>query len=150
MNSVDTLDSIGLKPAKIDKHGPAYRREDVTAAIARMVQSNTYFPKRFKAMNKQITDGQAEMETATASFQKAADELLAAESNLANGAKKTSGSVRDSVSKLADGLARMEKTANFDRLERYVLLLERAASAIQTLADIEESGKLEKISSALK
>jgi hypothetical protein len=45
---------------------------------------------------------------------------------------------------------KVEKTANFSNLERYVNLLERAATAMSTLAELEKEGKLDKISSALK
>ena len=51
---------------------------------------------------------------------------------------------------LASGLAKVEKAANFSNLERYVNLLERAATAMQTLAELEKAGKLEKIAGALK
>jgi hypothetical protein len=51
---------------------------------------------------------------------------------------------------MASGLIKMEKSANFNNLERYVSLLERAASAMQTLADLEKAGKLDKIAGALK
>ena len=36
------------------------------------------------------------------------------------------------------------------RLERYVELLERAAVAMNSLAELEKTGKLEKIAGALK
>ena len=65
-------------------------------------------------------------------------------------AKKCSGDVRKAADDLASGLAKVEKTANFSNLERYVNLLERAATAMQTLAELEKSGKLDKIAGALK
>ena len=40
--------------------------------------------------------------------------------------------------------------ANFERLERYVELLERAAQAMSGLAELEKNGKLEKIANAIK
>lgn len=61
-----------------------------------------------------------------------------------------SGGVRDAADKLAAGLNKIEKAANFDRLERYVELLERAAKAMDLLATLEQSGKLEKIAGALR
>ena len=65
-------------------------------------------------------------------------------------AKKCSGDVRKAADDLASGLAKVEKAANFNNLERYVNLLERAAIAMQTLAELEKAGKLEKIAGALK
>ena len=83
-------------------------------------------------------------------FGAALDRFLALEQRYADQSKKASGSVRDASEKLAQGLARIEKAANFDRLERYVQSLERAANAISTLAEIEASGKLEKIAGAIR
>ena len=40
--------------------------------------------------------------------------------------------------------------ANFERLERYVELLERASQAMSVLAELEKNGKLEKIANAIK
>jgi hypothetical protein len=51
---------------------------------------------------------------------------------------------------MAAGLAKVEKAANFDRLERMVDLLERAAVAMSTLAEMEKSGQLAKLSEAIK
>ena len=51
---------------------------------------------------------------------------------------------------LKDKLKKVEKNANFDRLERYVLLLERAANAMHSLAELEASGKLEKIAASIR
>ena len=59
--------------------------------------------------------------------------------------KKASGDVRDVANKLAEGLIKIEKVANFERLERYVELLERAAQAMSVLAELEKNGKLEKL-----
>ena len=51
---------------------------------------------------------------------------------------------------MSEGLSRIEKQANFDNLERYVTLLERANVALSALAELEKNGKLNKISEALK
>ena len=51
---------------------------------------------------------------------------------------------------MSEGLSRIEKQANFDNLERYVALLERANVALSALAELEKNGKLNKISEALK
>ena len=61
-----------------------------------------------------------------------------------------SGDVRKAADDLASGLLKVEKQANFANLERYVSLLERAAVSMQTLAELEKTGKLEKIAGALK
>lgn len=76
--------------------------------------------------------------------------LRGTETNLADGAKRASQNVRKSASDLHEGLQRIEKLANFDRLERVVSTLERAAAALTVLAELETGGKLERIASAMK
>lgn len=83
-------------------------------------------------------------------FSSAVSALSAKQSHLEETAKKVSGSVREQADKLASGLSRIEKAADFDKLERYVVLLERAATAFSTLADLEKTGKLEKIAASIR
>lgn len=89
-------------------------------------------------------------ETAEKMFKRNASNLMATTEDLQTNIKKVSGNVRKAADDLAAGLSRVEKTANFSNLERYVALLERAATAMSTLAELEKEGKLDKISSALK
>ena len=51
---------------------------------------------------------------------------------------------------MASGLSKIEKSADMARLQGYVELLERAATAMNALADLEKSGKLEKIANSLR
>ena len=89
-------------------------------------------------------------ETAETMFKRSANKLMHTSDELQANIKKVSGNVRKAADDLASGLMKVEKTANFANLERYVSLLERAATAMSTLAELEKSGKLDKISSALK
>ena len=72
------------------------------------------------------------------------------QTQITEASKKASGNIRDATEKLSQGLLKIEKTANFDRLERYVVLLERASVAIESLAELEKNGRLEKIANAIK
>lgn len=83
-------------------------------------------------------------------FDNAIENLKKTESEISESSKKVSENVRQATSKLSEGLARIEKQANFDRLEKYVELLERAEKSISSLAELERSGKLEKIASAIR
>ena len=89
-------------------------------------------------------------ETAEKMFARSATKLVSTTETLQVNIKKVSGNIRKAADDLALGLSKVEKTANFSNLERYVLLLERAAAAMSTLAELEKDGKLNKISSALK
>lgn len=89
-------------------------------------------------------------DTAEKMFKRNVSNLMGTTEELKGSIKKVSGDVRKAADDLAAGLSKVEKTANFANLERYVNLLERAATAMSTLAELEKEGKLEKISGALK
>jgi len=83
-------------------------------------------------------------------FDAALDRMIDKEKRLSETAKKTSGNIRAAANDLVNGLNRVEQVANFERLEKYVSVLERAASALTVLAELEKGGKLERIANAVK
>ena len=142
--------SDGLKPAGYDKEGPYFKSSDTAVMVVKQITIGTYFNNRSKKMSNDIKNAEMLLDQSTASVEAACARLLKSENKLAEGSKKVSGSVRSSAEKLSAGLARIEKLANFDRLERYVDLLERAEKAMSILAELDQNGKLEKIADALR
>jgi hypothetical protein len=145
-----SLAELGLRPHSVDKLGPKYLKSDVEQWTMKMICSQYFFNRVAKEMT---TDAQLAIETTnevTAELSKSLYRFQEVRADFVSKSKKASGDIRDATNKLAEGLTRIEKTANFDRLERYVLLLERAAAAMNSLAELEQSGKLEKIAGALK
>lgn len=142
----------GLKVAKIDRHGPAYTLKSVINTVAAEVESptGTYIIRGAKAVSVDFNHAVETLNEAERTFGKAIDSYQAKVTALSTIAKKCSGDVRKAADDLASGLVKVEKTANFSNLERYVTLLERAATAMQTLAELEKAGKLDKIAGALK
>lgn len=142
------IDVVGIKPAFVDKDGPAWHEADVLALKAKNIEvgadDRTHVVSELYKKSAKVLDEQAAM------FKKASDHFHLATEEVSQSAKKASGRVRSAAEDLTNGLARIEKQANFDRLDRYVALIERAAQAMTLLAELEKSGKLEKISSALK
>ena len=64
--------------------------------------------------------------------------------------KQLSAKVRSHAETMAAGVRRIQKTADFNEMERQVVLLERMATAMSTLADLEQRGMLAKVSSAMR
>lgn len=150
MNPIQTSLS-GIKPVGQDRHGLQFSKKDVRKACVNDINDGNYFERRAKEfMSKDLDNAASICDEATKMFDKSFSHMLAAETKISDAAKKTSGNVRKAANELAEGLAKIEKTANFDRLERYVSLLERAASAMQSLSALQDAGKLEKIAGALK
>ena len=142
--------SFGIVPIKQDRHGPAYSTSDVHKMCLKMIESDTYFERRVGKMMEDTTKAKAKIETMMKEFGIVIDKFHDMEDSVVEKSKKTTGVLKDSAERLAQGIARVEKAANFERLERYVDLLERAATAMRLLAELESTGKLDKIAGALK
>lgn len=140
----------GLTPVTQDRTGLGWDEAEVRQHCAFDINSGNYFQRRTKNLMTDFQKAATICDDATAMFDRALDRMLVAEGKASASAKKAAGNVRSAGEALAQGLAKVEKLANFDRLDHYVALLERAASAMTLLAELEKSGKLEKITNALK
>lgn len=144
--------SFLAKPDVIDSKGFGWSVGRITDSIAIELTSEagTYLTRKAKMISTDYEKATEITETADKMFKRNISNLMLTTDELQNNIKKVSGNVRKAADDLAAGLSKVEKTANFANLERYVSLLERAATAMSTLADLEKDGKLNKISSALK
>jgi len=142
----------GTKPDVIDRNGPGWSVAKITNAIAveLTAESGTYITRSAKMISTDYEKASEIAETAEKMFKRNVSNLMGTADELQVNIKKVSGNVRKAADDLASGLIKMEKTANFPNLERYVSLLERAATALTTLAELEKEGKLGKITTALK
>jgi hypothetical protein len=129
-----------------------HRVEDVrTAIVNETVSPDAPFPTRVSTNAMTNLEKAADIiNDTTKMLDGAHSKLMGKAAEIGDGAKKVSGAIRDAHQKLADGLDRINKTADFTRLERHVELLERAAAAMTTLAELDKSGHLTKFASALK
>lgn len=142
--------SATLMPIGFDKKGAMWHAADITALIAKEIRNNSHFQRRVKNIMDDFKDVTVACDSVTKIFNHAIDSMAASQTRLSDIAKKTSSSVRSSATDLGDGLKRIEKAANFDKMAVYVGLLERMASAMSTLAELEKTGKLERIANAVK
>jgi len=142
---------IDLRPSRYGKHGPEWLVSDVKkAAIQRIISNSDYFTYRAKQMNDDVAKATELTQDATKRFSLVLEDFRKTHTAFSDHAKKASSSVRVAADAMASGLLKIEKTANFDRLERMVGLLERAATAMTTMAELEKGGQLKKISEAIK
>jgi flagellar capping protein FliD len=141
-----------LKPDLINSQGPQWKLETIAKIIANEVisENGTYFTRNAKMISTDYEKASEITEEAWKMFSKNVDKLKQTTTQIQHDIKKVSGDIRKASDDLSQGLIKVEKTANFNNLEKYVLLLERAASAMAQLAELEKSGKLEKIAGALK
>ena len=126
-----------------------YKDEDVHCA-SRLISIDKYFSPKATIMVSDEIKTIEKISKVNGALTASIREFQATELQFIESSKLASGKVRDAAEKLGQGIIRIEKAANFDRLEKYVDLLERAASAMAILAEIEKSGKLEKIAAAIR
>ena len=139
-----------VRPDGYDRKGAFYRRSSVNeAAVKLILYDGSNIERRAKNVTSDLDRASEVLEEANKRFSTNLDELVEREKAFSVEAKRVSGSIRDSSTKLAEGLARLEKTANFDRLERMTILLERAQVALASLAEMRRDGKLERIAELL-
>ena len=146
--SVLELSSV-ITPDGKDKSGDYFTQRNVNDAVAKMINTNCYFKNKGKTMSIDYDNAREIIEKAQSQYDDAISRLHTSEKQIADRAKIVSANIRKTTTTLSQGLAKIEKQANFDRLEVYVALLERAESAMTSLAELEKSGKLEKIADAL-
>jgi len=142
--------NVMVVPAKYDKDGPLYRPEDLDQAVMKCILIEDYFTKVAKDMNTDVYKAIEITEDANKRFSSVLNDFSKTHTMFAISAKQASSAVRTAADTMAAGVSKIEKAANFDRLERMVILLERAASAMNTLAQMEKSGQLQKLSEAIK
>jgi hypothetical protein len=141
-----------LQPDVIDSKGLGFRVSTITkfAASELTLDTGNQLTRRAKTMSTDYETATKIADDATKMFKKSYSDLVDITTQLQTSAKKASGDVRKSADDLAQGLLKVQKQADFNNLARYVELLERAATAMTTLAELEKAGKLQKIAGALK
>jgi len=148
-----TLEDVGLQhPDKVIKNDPLWTGESVTKALAKIVNNNPelYFNQKERNIMKEITNATDIMDKAIEHFDKSYKRFELIETAMQKNIKTKAGDIKAAEEKLMQGLARIEKAANFDRLQQYVTLIERASSAMKILADLETEGRLDKIATAIR
>ena len=148
-----TLEDVGLQhPDKVIKNDPLWTGESVTKALAKIANNNPelYFNQKERNIMKEITNATDIMDKAIEHFDKSYKRFELIETAMQKNIKTKAGDIKAAEEKLMQGLARIERAANFDRLQQYVTLIERASSAMKILADLETEGRLDKIATAIR
>ena len=141
-----------LEPVKYERGVPLFDPRAVLTIVANDIAASDsqHVTRRMKHMSQDMINASKVINDAETILDNSLTKYEETAKALATTAKRTSGDVRKAADDLASGLAKVEKTANFANLEKYVQLLERAATAMQQLAELEKLGKLDKIANALK
>lgn len=120
--------------------------------VAQMINGGDYFQQNQKIRNTpdSLEKAAETLEKAQKVFWEQMEEMNKKADALEGSAKKISGRVRDSQQKLIDHFKKFDSSLNLDRLEKQVVMLERAADAMERLDALQQTGKLDKIMQAIK
>lgn len=78
------------------------------------------------------------------------DKMIKAEKELSEETKSVGGKIRQNAERIAQSFERFEKTINLEQLNSRANDIERIANALDKIASLHESGKLETIGNMLK
>ena len=147
------LEDIGLQhPDVIVRNDPLWTRKSVAKALTTIVINNPelFFQQEARNIMKEIKNATDIMDKAIEHFDKSYQRFQLLETSIQKDIRTKAGDIKAAEEKLMQGLARIEKAANFDRLQQYVSLIERASSAMTLLADLQKDGRLDKIATAIR
>jgi len=133
-----------------DRNGELWDAVKINKLCSQSINNEAYFQRRGKRMSRDIDKSTALVDESIEKLSKSIGIMIETENKLTSATKAVSTNVRATTDKLAQGLSRIEKQADFNKLATYVSLLERAEKALSALAELELNGKLERIAGALK
>ncbi len=141
---------MGIPSYTDGKGRTVHKVSELLPALVNDINTTNHFDRRIKTMNTDIEKATQSANDAMAIFENAMVKIIRKQDEVSESAKKVSGNIRKSANELSEGLIKLEKSANFQSLERYAELLERCANSLSTLAELQKAGLLEKISVAIK
>ena len=139
-----------IKLVKYDRGEELWDAESVNLFCAKDILEGNLLSRKAKSMNEDLNKATQLTNECLKTFNFSLNALLDKEKEFSESSKKVSGNIRKAANDLAEGLIKLEKTANFHNLEKYVGLLERASTTLEKLAELEKNGSLTKIIGALK
>jgi len=101
-------------------------------------------------MTTEVEEANTMINNSVDNLSKNIDRLNDKESEFISNAKRISTGIRKNSESLATGIGRIKSAASLDELEKYTLILERFTGALEKLELIQQQGKLDKITQALK
>lgn len=138
------------QPVQGSRGEAQWRRDEVDTCVAADIADHNGIENRAKRAAEKFDLANDVVNMAQAEFSRAIDRLVDTEKRLGDASKRVSGTIRKAADDLRGGLEKVQKSANFSALEKQVDLLERAASALSSLAELEKDGRLGRILNAIK
>jgi len=140
-----------LTPVRYGKDGPLFDSGNIMKMALNDINNGiNYFKRRSKKMTTEVEKANTMINNSVDNLSKNIDRLNDKESEFISNAKRISTGIRKNSESLATGIGRIKSAASLDELEKYTLILERFTGALEKLELIQQQGKLDKITQALK
>jgi methyl-accepting chemotaxis protein len=140
-----------LTPVRYGKDGPLFDSGNIMKMALNDINNGiNYFKRRSKKMTTEVEEANTMINNSVDNLSKNIDRLNDKESEFISNAKRISTGIRKNSESLATGIGRIKSAASLDELEKYTLILERFTGALEKLELIQQQGKLDKITQALK
>lgn len=139
--------------AGADKHGDLFLKKGVEATCLNELaikSKDNVFNRKVKSMTNVLKEANEIFEIEVGKISSTIDKLNDSQSKLEGNTKKAIGKVKNSVHELAGSMQKVDKLADFEKLDRYATTLERIASSLAAISELEKAGKLDAIIKALK
>lgn len=147
--NIPAIDDL-FTPIGHDKDGPLYAQQDIEEFICNEININQHFTRIMKPTTKDLNNATEQLNEAQRTFTATLDHMKDSHLALETDTRAIAIKIKNTSNSLGQSLLKIEKQADFSKLEQYVVLLERAEAAMRSLAELEANGKLVKIASALK
>lgn len=144
------MTDYSLKPIHGFKDGPGFDAKDVIRLCLGAMKANDYFSSRSKKMNEDLQQATDDVNKWIDNLDKGIDKIVETEARVAQKAKNAASSIKNTAEKLGQSLHKIERQADFSKLEKQIELIERATAAFNTLAELEQSGTLDKVINAIR
>lgn len=140
-----------LTPVRYSKDGPLFDSGNIMKLALNDINNGiNYFKRRSKKMTTEVEKANTMINNSVDNLSKNIDRLNDKENEFISNAKRISTGIRKNSESLATGIGRIKSAASLDELEKYTLILERFTGALEKLELIQQQGKLDKITQALK
>lgn len=141
-------------PCGTVKGAPVWSETEVDEYVAQeiVLEGTDYFTRNQEMgkVSKNLDEASKVLDEAADRFRLSMERFKQAEADVSRESKAAVGRVKRAANDLGDSMVKVSTRADFDRLQKQVEMLERAEKAMRGLAELNESGALEKISAALK
>lgn len=149
--AIDHLTKLSLKQAFIRGEG-VFDSRSITASIVKEISESSEtnaITRGFKQVNKITEEALKVVEESLQRFYAMQTDLQDSEDKLTKATKSATSKIKSSVNEVSDSIRKLEGIRGMESLNKYAETLSNVAESLERIAELEKSGKLDKLIKAL-